>query len=94
MYCSSCRRELPASKLIWRRSQPDVLLCQECLQSENVQADYFRNTIARALQDLRKTNRVGARMLLLELRGTGVPVNPKRRGHGERQAAQAEDVEN
>lgn len=82
MKCSNCGREI-SDRIIWRRAFPDIYLCEECLKLADVQAVYYRNSIAHVLHDLRLTNRFGAILLRNELRGTGVPINP-RRSHGKR----------
>lgn len=76
MLCSSCGKTVP-SRVVWRRTFPDVQLCQECLTRPEVQNKLLRDAIAHALHNLRLTNRNGAIQLMHELRGTGVPSNPK-----------------
>jgi hypothetical protein len=78
MLCPNCGKEIV--KTYWQRSLPDVFLCHSCWAlPDEISSQIIRNAVAHVLKDARKAGKYGvARAALKELRGTGVPPNPKR----------------
>lgn len=76
--CSNCRKE--TDYIFWQREYPNISLCRECWSLPISPEKLVRDDLARTIVLARRTSRQLARDVLAEFKGTGIPLNPKRRG--------------
>lgn len=76
--CSSCGKPI-IGRALWQRRFPDALLCATCWQMPDEISDQLkRDSVARIIWRAHKENKEWAWQAMMDLRGTGLPLNPRR----------------
>lgn len=89
MKCFLCGKE---TKGYWHRLFPMLVLCRDCWKAptQDSLSRMIRSSIAFQIREARAAGHAQVAALLHNLKGSGVPINPKRRKDHEEERRQKE----